>query len=115
MWRTFFFERSLYSMNNSPITSGIISGIISGLLVAFVLIVFREIWRRWLVPWFEERVYKDAKIEGEWYSLYPTWADRRRETITLERQGHAVSGNIICTHGFDEGERYIVAGSFRNM
>lgn len=93
----------------------LISGVVSGLLVAVVVVIFRGVWKEILVPWFEERVYKDARIEGEWFSLYPKWSDRRQEAITLTRHGHAVAGTIVCTTGKDEGERYDVTGSFRNM
>jgi hypothetical protein len=70
---------------------------------------------RILVPWFEERVYKDAQIEGKWFSLYPTTEEHRQETISLTRHGHAVTGTMICTAGFDEGEQYQLSGSFRNL
>ena len=68
------------------------------------------------MPWFEERVYKDARIEGEWFSLYPL--GERQEVITLKRHGHSVTGTITCTKsrtGRDEGQQYDVQGSFRNM
>jgi hypothetical protein len=94
----------------------LILGLVSGVIVAILVVAFRPFWYQVLIPWFEERVYKDAKIEGAWFSLYPTTEGNRQETITLKRQAHQVSGTIICTvGGLDEGERYHVSGSFRNM
>jgi hypothetical protein len=92
-----------------------IAGITSGLFVTLSVVAFRALWISRIVPWFEERVYKDAKIEGEWFSLYPTWMDKRQEIIVLKRHGHAVTGTVTCTKGYDEGVQYEVQGSFRNM
>ena len=94
----------------------LIAGVVSGLFVTVSVFAFRIFWLSKIVPWFEERVYKDAKIEGEWFSLYPMIEGRRQEIISLKRHGHAITGTIICTRSEgDEGEQYDVHGSFRNM
>ena len=93
----------------------LISGLVSGIIVVLLVLAFRAFWYNIIVPWFEERVYKDAKIEGKWFSLYPTTEEHRQETITLTRHGHAVTGTMVCTSGDDEGEQYQISGSFRNL
>lgn len=93
----------------------LIAGLVSGIIVVLLVLVFRTFWYRVIVPWFEERVYKDAKIEGQWFSLYPTTTDHRQEVITLNRHGHTVSGTMVCTSGDDAGEQYQISGSFRNL
>lgn len=93
----------------------ITAGLISGLLATLLVFLFGAFWRGLIVPWFEERIYKDIRIEGTWYSLYPAAADGRQEVISIERHGHAITGTIICTSGDDSGEKYQIAGSFRNM
>jgi hypothetical protein len=97
------------------LSENIIAGLISGVLATLLVFVFRSIWRGLIIPWFEERIYKDVRIEGNWYSLYPTSSDSRQEVISIERHGHAITGTIICISGRDVGEKYQVAGSFRNM
>jgi hypothetical protein len=97
------------------VQESIISGLISGVTVAFLILLIRGFWNAVIVPWFEERVYKDVKIEGKWFGLYPTTTDLRQDVITLHRHGHAVTGKMICTKGGDEGEEYCITGSFRNM
>jgi len=93
-----------------------IAGLTSGLFVTLCVVVFRALWISRIVPWFKERVYKDAKIEGEWFSLYPTFGNERQEYVTLKRHGHAVTGTMTCIKGgSDEGQQYDVEGSFRNM
>ena len=44
-------------------TDNIIIGLVSGLAVTLFALVFRNFWNAIIVPWFEERVYKDVKIE----------------------------------------------------
>ena len=93
----------------------LISGLVSGLVVTVFVVVFRTFWKSIIVPWFEERVYKDVKIEGKWFGLYPTSIDLRRDVIVLKRHGHYVSGTLTCTKGKDEGDEYSLCGSFRNL
>jgi len=93
----------------------LISGLVSGIIVVLLVLAFRAFWDHIVVPWFEERVYKDARIEGQWFSLYSTIEEHRQETITLTRHGHAVTGTMVCTSGSDEGEQYQISGSFRNL
>jgi hypothetical protein len=90
-------------------------GITSGLVVTLFVVVFRNLWIAVITPWIEDRVYKDAKIEGKWFGLFPNQANLRQEVISLKRHGHEVSGKLICTEGGDEGEEYILKGSFRNL
>lgn len=92
-----------------------IAGLVSGLVVTLFVVVFKKVWDAILVPWFEERVYKDVQIEGKWYGLYPNTVDLSQDIIVLERQGHAIKGKLICTHGADEGNEFNLQGSFRNM
>ena len=90
-------------------------GITAGLVVTIFALVFRGFWNAVIVPWFEERVYKDAKIEGKWFGLYPNQPGPKQDVIVLKRRGHEISGKMICTKGPDEGEEYTLCGSFRNM
>jgi hypothetical protein len=93
----------------------LIAGFVSGLVVTLFVVVFRSFWRSVIVPWFEDRVYKDVKIEGTWYTVNPTIVGERPETVTLKRHGHSVSGSLICNSGEDEGRIYNLHGTFRNM
>lgn len=105
----------MLAITGHDMSDNILAGLVSGLLVTFLVVVVRTIWYTTIIPWFENRVYKDVLIEGRWFSLYPTVVGERQETVSLERHGHEVSGSIICNSGSDEGEKYNVHGSFRNM
>jgi len=97
------------------VEENIISGLISGITVAFLVLVLRSFWAAIIIPWFEERVYKDVKIEGKWFCLYPTSKPLRQEVIVLKRHGHSVVGTMTCIEGADVGDEYSICGSFRNM
>lgn len=45
------------------------SGIISGLITALLLFVFTILWRKNVEPWFENLLYQDVCIEGEWSGI----------------------------------------------
>ncbi len=81
-------------------SENLVAGLVSGLIVTLLVVLFRSLWRDTIVPWTEDRVYKDIRIEGTWYSLYPAFlsgahASERQEVISLDRHGHAVSGSIV--------------------
>jgi hypothetical protein len=95
--------------------SNIISGLVSGLIVTLFVVSFRAFWVSVIIPWFENRVYKDIKIEGKWFVIYPSTVNMRQEIVVLKRHGHTVTGEMTCIKGGDEGEQYNLFGSFRNM
>jgi hypothetical protein len=87
---------------------GIISGIITTMLIYFI----NEIIKKIFIPWFEEKVYKDVKLEGSW-SGKVKYEDSTIEefTINIERVSHAISGVIISKM---TGKIYQINGEFRN-
>lgn len=93
----------------------IIAGLISGVTVTIFVVFFTYIWKAIIVPWFEDRVYKDVRIEGMWYSVYPEDFSLRQEVINLKRHGHHMEGTITCLSETDKGKEYKVFGSFRNL
>ena len=95
--------------------TNIIAGLVSGLVVTLFVLVFRNLWKTIIVPWFENRVYKDIHIEGKWFGLYPSTPELRQDVVSLTRHGHLITGKMICSKGFDEGEEYTLCGSFRNL
>jgi len=50
----------------NQISSNILLGIIAGVTATGITLFIRSFWRKAMIPWYEERVYKDAKIEGSW-------------------------------------------------
>jgi hypothetical protein len=99
----------------NDISANISIGVIAGLLATLLTVGFRRVWISILVPWFEELVYKDAKIEGTWYGLSPDMDTERYDVISLKRNGHHVEARMTCSSSTDSGKAYCIIGSFRNL
>lgn len=87
-------------------------GIVSGLVTAALVLGIRNFYVKVALPWYEDRIYKDAKIEGKWKGEI---VDTGEEVVALKRTGHRITGNIVIVSGPDKGEVYEFAGEFRNL
>ena len=97
---------------SSEFAIGILSGLISVALVA----LFNQVWRRILIPWYENLLYKGAEIAGTWEGTasYLTTGGTNKIVMKLSRVGYFVSGIATAVAGEDEGASWNVSGSFRN-
>jgi hypothetical protein len=100
-------------MNN--LSSNLIVGITSGLVTALLVVAIRRLWMVVIVPWFEEIVYRDAKIEGTWYGSDADKPDVLQYVVSITRTGHAVTGTMMATSGRDKGLAWKFDGIFRNL
>lgn len=57
------------SDSSTGVFGSLASGIISGLITALLLFVFAILWRKNIEPWFENLLYQDVCIEGEWAGI----------------------------------------------
>ncbi|MER2513588.1 MAG: hypothetical protein ABTQ25_14415 [Nitrosomonas ureae] len=92
-------------------------GIISGLITALLILIFRYWWLGILRPWYEERVYKDSRIDKTWYAYTDDSKGTEPEELqwNLKQVAHEIHGTIICLGGLDKGKSYEVKGSFHNL
>lgn len=93
--------------------TGVTAGIIAGLVTSFIVITWQQLWINVIQPWYEERIYKDTKIEGRWEISYPHHGGR--EFADLKRTGHHVTGVITAIDGPDKGKAYEFDGTFKNL
>ena len=89
-------------------------GIIAGLIATFIVVILRSLQVNVIEPWYENRIYQDAKIEGNWNGSYDA-NEFGEELITIKRTGHKISGSITTINGSDKGKKYIFTGSFNNL
>lgn len=88
-------------------------GIISGLVATLFALVIRNFWNNVIIPWYEERIYRDAHIEGKWGGKFYFEGDKTEEFIVnIKRVSHSIYGNMISK---EDGKEYDVEGEFRNM
>jgi hypothetical protein len=100
----------------SVLASSLIAGIVSGIMASLIIFVFRIYWLRILQPWYENRLYQGAIIEGDWTTTI-NFPDGTTNThrISLRRVGYAVNGVVNCVSGYSEGQTYELAGTFKNL
>jgi len=95
------------------------NGIVGGLIATFLTLVIHRIWLTIIRPWYEERVYHDARFEGTWDATEvfsdTTPQQTGKFTIELRRQGHTVSATSTCIDGPDKGTVYKMEGTFNNL
>jgi hypothetical protein len=89
-------------------------GIIAGLLTTLLVVVVRQLWVTVIEPWYENRVYKDVRIEGVWHGKYGE-GEFGEEVVRISRVGHNVTGSITVTNGPDKGQSYVFSGTFSNL
>lgn len=89
-------------------------GIISGLLASSIVFIFTYLYKQAVRPWFENKVYKDIRIEGTWKIMYQNVSEPVEEHAYLERTAHAVKGTITAVKGPDAGKSYTVSGEYKN-
>ncbi len=93
----------------------ILTGIVSAALLALFNWVIRELWKTHLSPWWENKLYSDARIDGNWESKLTTeMDDDYRERVTVNQVGHSVSGKFVCISGVDKNNAYEFRGTIRN-
>ena len=91
-------------------------GIVASLISVFLSLLFREVWIKIIVPWYEERLYKGAKIEGIWHTTTEYEDGGANESIyTIKRKGHKVWGEIYSPNGMDKGKKWKFQGQFRDL
>ena len=93
----------------------VLVSVISGISVSFLLLIIKRLWTNTLFPWFENLVYRDLKIEGQWYGLYTDLDTIRKDIIKIDRKGHAIEGTLRCISEPEQGEEYLVKGTFKNL
>lgn len=94
----------------------LVAGVVSGVIASLIVFAFRVYWLKILQPWYENRLYQGAVIEGDWTTTidFPDGTTNTHR-ITLRRVGYTVSGVANCVSGYSEGQTYEFAGTFKNL
>ncbi len=90
------------------------AGILSGLLATFLILVITKYWKQVIIPWYEDRVYKDIRIAGEWKTRGEHKEGRFEEDAKVRQKAHWVWGDIV--YKTEEGIiDYEFKGEFKNL
>nr|WP_298167025.1 hypothetical protein [uncultured Pseudomonas sp.] len=95
-------------MDQQSITLPLLLGIASSLVATAIFICISEAFRKILIPWFSDKVYRGVRIDGEWSS------EEGDANFNLKQWGDKISG--IYSHG-EPGDvtTYNVVGTIKNM
>lgn len=77
-------------MGFSPLWTGIIAGIVTCAIVAGA----RELVRRVIVPWYEDKVYRDVRLGGHWETAFYIDREEVSETAEVRQKANKVTGLI---------------------
>jgi hypothetical protein len=93
----------------------VIAGLVSASALGIVLWLIRVVWKNNIEPWWENKLYSDARIDGVWETKLVTedQSDYREEAWIVQT-GHSIRGTLYCTVGIDKGRSYKFAGVIRN-
>ena len=99
---------------NVEIIPILIGGVLSALIATFLVFTGSKYWSKVIVPWYEDRVYKDIRIEGEWTTSGEEEDETFNEVAKVSQKANRVWGDIIykTTSGVTE---YEFEGEFKNL
>jgi hypothetical protein len=92
----------------------VLLAILSGIVASACVVFIGSIWRSIIEPWFEDRVYQDARIDGNWRGETIRNSITREVVWEIRQRGHRIKANATPISGPNEGKRFKVEGMFRN-
>lgn len=100
------------------IALSLIIGISSSLLATAVFISMGEFFRKVVLPWYADKIYRGVRIDGEWEikELHgEEWEiDNMSMNLSLKQKGEKITG--IYKHKCDEDiDEYFLEGRIRDM
>lgn len=103
-------------MNSLLISLGV--GISSSLLATALFILVSEFFRKKILPWYADKIYRGVRIDGEW-EVAEILGNNLKDldkcmTLALKQNGDEIRGFYSHKDG-DEIDEYIVQGRIRDM
>lgn len=100
-------------------TSSVLLGIVSSLIATGIFISISEIFRRIVVPWYSDKIYRGVRIDGKW--ILESINDKpapETETMVFEltQKGDIITGTYCHTDpdNSDDTTFYSLSGVFQN-
>lgn len=99
---------------NDQLLTAIVGGVIGALFATFLMLVGGKYWKEIIVPWYEDRIYKDIRIAGDWKTLGDEDGIKFNENAKIQQKAHHISGEIIYKTE-SEVNKYEFEGEFKNL
>ncbi len=103
-------------MSSDQFLMSIVAGLVSALTLGIVLWLIRVVWKSRIEPWWENRLYSDARIDGAWETKLITTEEPcdYHEVARATQTGHSLEGTLDCIVGPDKGNVCQFVGVIRN-
>jgi hypothetical protein len=103
-------------MASGQFISSVVAGLVSASILGIVLWLIRAIWKGKIEPWWENKLYSDARVDGAWETKLVRAEDSEdyQEEVSIVQTGHSIKGTLYCTIGVDKGRSYEFDGVIRN-
>ncbi len=90
-------------------------GIISGVATACIVFLVRKVWTEWISPWYENKIYRDIRIDGHWKTKFFREEDEEfQENAIVYQKAYRVRGTITYERS-NEIREYEFRGQIRNL
>ena len=101
-------------MDNEVTTLSIVIGISSSLIATAIFIIASETFRKIVLPWYADKIYRDIRIDGDWIF---EGEDKTDICLSLKQWGNQISGTycheVLC-NSKRKLEQYKLCGTVRN-
>ena len=85
----------------------IIFGVIAGVITSFVLLLFKTILEKIILPWYKEFIYKGVDIEGNWHNEYIETDTKSKFSLIIIQNAHDIKGTLIFTQTTTDNEKIV--------
>jgi|UPI000787EC01 hypothetical protein len=103
-------------MENSDYLVPIVLGIVSSLVATLILLSLAELFRRLVIPWVADKIYRGVRIDGSWkvHAEETGLAKELSVEFEIKQWGDKISGTCFTEDG--KGKTlYRINGVLKNM
>jgi hypothetical protein len=94
--------------------TSLLIGIISSLVATAIFIGFSELFRRVLLPWFSDKIYRGVRIDGRWEHSNAFEGEKILARLDLAQKGDVITGTYFHQHNDAEPDHYVLRGTLRD-
>ncbi len=99
---------------SEQLLTAVVGGVTGALIATFLIFVGNKYWKEIIIPWYEDRLYKDVRIAGNWKTLGYEAGVEFNEIAKIQQKAHRIWGEIIYKTEEDVNE-YEFEGEFKNL
>lgn len=87
-------------------TSSLLSGIISGIITSIIIFTFSILFKKILIPYYADMIYRGVRIEGTWNGVNKTPNSEIRVVCTIKQNSFDITGTFAVETTYSTGKQY---------